>query len=53
MDRSNNLENTSALPLNTGRWNQEEHKKFLRGCIIHENCWGKVIFNIYYPLMFK
>jgi hypothetical protein len=25
-----------------GRWNSEEHRNFLKGCIKHDNSWGRV-----------
>jgi hypothetical protein len=25
-----------------GRWSSLEHMKFIKGCLIHGNCWNKV-----------
>jgi len=32
---------------NNGRWNQNEHYKFLKGCLLFGNNWKKVFFIFY------
>lgn len=42
---SSNSNSTTSTPINmqrTGRWNQDEHILFMKGCIMYDNSWGKV-----------
>jgi len=44
--KSNTNLNTIKVSVLTGRWSQDEHVKFLKGCIKFDNSWGKVRYYV-------
>jgi hypothetical protein len=46
--------NLRGIPgFNEGRWTEDEHKKFVKSCLIHGNNWKRVNFLFFINLIFK
>ena len=46
--KSGDEENEESLQ--NGRWNSDEHIRFIKGCLLYGNNWKKVIFLFYFYL---
>lgn len=47
-EEDNSRENEENGDYKNGRWEKQEHLKFLKGCLLHGNNWKKVNLLFYY-----